>query len=701
MYDSRGASILAALFFVGILGVIAFTLQILNPPSRIVSLTADPQSQVAQAAAPGSCKPSTGKDPCNPGEVHTVDMSKGSAQCTQEKGVKCWVKNTQGQMVPGPDASNPACRDSSKTTCVVRYCPPSAVSTIINLKEGTCIVIQCTQGTSANECLKNNFNSAQAASTPTAYSAFANSLVPQHNAGQVTMDVSPYSVNGSEILTNTYNQTGQTGNLQTVQAQLSQNQAQLNNVQQQLNNCAFSGDGCNPTTVQNLQNQQANLQAQNYQLQWQMDALSKQQAQIIPPTTGPGTYDPGTKGAITSAPGATCDANFCGATPRDAAHQADLERRGYSCWGNGSATYCVAPLTSQGGGVGQTFPQQQLLSGYQPLRPAQQSPWYQLGRMIGSLFSGSLTGNSQQQTACATNRDQYDQQIQQYQYQQQQYNYQMQQYNYQQQQQYYQQQYGYSNYSYSTATPPPPPTQPPQPCYNNANPTQCSASPQQPSSAQCTNGTWKPTTAAGNGCVSGWQCVPKALSTGGTGGTGTTTENTQQAKPQTPTAQISCQPQFIDVGMKLAISFACQNALMSSGHGFDTEGQLSGSTEVIVAKPALTRNTATYSLTCTNGGITSGAECSVQVSKPAIILVVNPARVQQGEPSAIGWVTSGMHSCVVSSPQMTDFTAKNANNTDVNGVALTPSITMPTDIFLRCTTLGGATRTATTTIRIL
>ena len=57
-----------------------------------------------------------------------------------------------------------------------------------------------------------------------------------------------------------------------------------------------------------------------------------------------------------------------------------------------------------------------------------------------------------------------------------------------------------------------------------------------------------------------------------------------------------------------------------------------------------------------------------------------------------------MSSCVISSPQQADFTATNAGNTSVNGMATTSPITQDTDILLHCVTLGGGTRDATTTI---
>src|SRR5674476_336580 len=121
------------------------------------------------------------------------------------------------------------------------------------------------------------------------------------------------------------------------------------------------------------------------------------------------------------------------------------------------------------------------------------------------------------------------------------------------------------------------------------------------------------------------------------------------------TATLSCQPQTADVGMSLAISYSC-SAGIASGTGWTVTTQPSGSATTTVAAPPKGTNTATYSLTCTNvvysstaNAQTAGAQCSVQVNTPSIVLVANPKTVQSGATSQIGWVTSGMQSCVISS----------------------------------------------------
>jgi len=205
---------------------------------------------------------------------------------------------------------------------------------------------------------------------------------------------------------------------------------------------------------------------------------------------------------------------------------------------------------------------------------------------------------------------------------------------------------------------------------------QCPPPPSQPDPARCAGGSWRPTY---NGvCVGNWQCV---------GGT------------DEIVAQLSCQPQIADVGMSVAISYSCSMGT-SVGSGFETNGAPSGATSVSVAAPPGASNRATYALTCSYQGKTTTKECSVQVAKPSIVLVTNPKTVDTGKSAMLGWVTSGMQACVVSSPDLPAFTSENATRTNVNGTTLTPTLTNEARFLLRCTTLGGSVREATTTVSI-
>jgi hypothetical protein len=209
----------------------------------------------------------------------------------------------------------------------------------------------------------------------------------------------------------------------------------------------------------------------------------------------------------------------------------------------------------------------------------------------------------------------------------------------------------------------------------------CNAPPAVP---QCAAGaTAQPTSSQGNGCVDGYQCVPTSSTFG-----------------QTPTPQISCSPQTADVGQSVAISYSCENATGSSGAGFSTNNQQSGSATSTIATPPSGTNTANFGLTCTNNGQTASAQCSVQINQPAIDLVADPQYVQSGATASIGWVTAGMQSCVISSPTDLNFTEENAGNQSANGVAQTDAITANTEFDLTCQTLGGQTKTASTIVSI-
>lgn len=167
-----------------------------------------------------------------------------------------------------------------------------------------------------------------------------------------------------------------------------------------------------------------------------------------------------------------------------------------------------------------------------------------------------------------------------------------------------------------------------------------------------------------------------------------------------PQAEISCQPLIADVGMQVGISFACQNAATSAGSGFSTNNELSGSRTVTVAAPTLGQHSATYGLTCSNQGVTHSAQCAVSVNKAAIVLVSNPKTLASGKEANLGWVTSGMNACVISSPTLQAFTDANASSTAVSGSTKTGALTATASFVLACETKTGATKTATTTVTV-
>lgn len=170
------------------------------------------------------------------------------------------------------------------------------------------------------------------------------------------------------------------------------------------------------------------------------------------------------------------------------------------------------------------------------------------------------------------------------------------------------------------------------------------------------------------------------------------------ASATSPVAQISCQPQIVDPGMQVAISYACQNATLSSGTNFSTNGALSGSA-IETISPSMT-SSQVFSLRCTNESATHVAQCSVQINKTSIAFVANPSVVQKGKGTSLGWVTSGMSSCVVSSASLPVFTADNENNTSPAGVAQTGPLTSNTVFDLTCTSKSGAVKKVSTTVEV-
>jgi hypothetical protein len=152
--------------------------------------------------------------------------------------------------------------------------------------------------------------------------------------------------------------------------------------------------------------------------------------------------------------------------------------------------------------------------------------------------------------------------------------------------------------------------------------------------------------------------------------------------------------------MTVAISFGCQNATASNGQGFSTGGALSGSTTTIVSVPPENATAMNFALTCTNQGAVDSKQCSVRINKPSIVLVANPKTISSGQTSSIGWVTAGIESCIVSSPDNQAFTTENANKPKKSGVAQTPTLSQNTSFVLNCTTLAGGTKQATTTVSI-
>ncbi|MCE9541818.1 hypothetical protein K8R03_04675 [Candidatus Kaiserbacteria bacterium] len=214
--------------------------------------------------------------------------------------------------------------------------------------------------------------------------------------------------------------------------------------------------------------------------------------------------------------------------------------------------------------------------------------------------------------------------------------------------------------------------------------TQCPTPPVQPDASQCPNGAWQQqmtTIATGQSCLTGWKCVPGA-------------------QPM-PTASLSCSPAVIDIGMSVTMSYSCGNSVKSQGQNFSTLGALSGSTSTPILSLPQGATTADFGVACIDSqNRYATSTCSVQVARPNIVLAANPKTVASGGVSLIGWTTSGMSSCVVSSPDSSVFTSRNANATSTTGAATTTPVTADMRVVLTCTTLGGNTKRATTTVNV-
>lgn len=210
----------------------------------------------------------------------------------------------------------------------------------------------------------------------------------------------------------------------------------------------------------------------------------------------------------------------------------------------------------------------------------------------------------------------------------------------------------------------------------------CNQPPNQPDPAQCTSGTWRPVSATGNGCTTGYQCVPNTTSQ--------------------PGAELTCEPKAVDEGMPVGIAWGCSNSTYATAVGFsvidsNNAVRLSGTTQV-TANVA----TTTYSISCGSSIATTTAQCSIAVAKPTIVFVSVPDTVTVGQSSVLGWVTSTdtMKKCSLSSPDFSDFTQQRKDNTPISGTVRTPTFskTGSFDFVLKCDTNNGGSKTATTTV---
>ncbi|MBI2613141.1 hypothetical protein HYW59_05065 [Candidatus Kaiserbacteria bacterium] len=67
-----------------------------------------------------------------------------------------------------------------------------------------------------------------------------------------------------------------------------------------------------------------------------------------------------------------------------------------------------------------------------------------------------------------------------------------------------------------------------------------------------------------------------------------------------------------------------------------------------------------------------------------------PESVTSGETVNIGWITEGMKSCIIGSPDLPAWTEENKSYTNEDGTVKTPALTATTRFELKCTTKAGA-----------
>ena len=712
---NRGTSILAALVFVAILGVVALGVSALSP--------ANPRGQTAQAAATQTgTKTATQKpDAClaarneaaaqnaamaNPAKTYTAskqspdvfdpcvgavfDTTKTDRNPSDPNSYKCVGKSAVVSMKDGQvvdkSTPNPAVPAGQ---CKTMACEPGANGKM------NCFEATLSGGLRASS-LATTLGGGNEGITPFSLDSSKNSFFDSSGL--------PKDLNTTYAMDQAF-----ADQKSTTQSDLADVNKQISSLDTQLNQlatgtCPDANQTCyeqNSQEMQALQAQKEALIAKQNELQNQMRGLSNPDKQatltadqnpsnpsnpstpVTPTHCGSsacadqqqGVYDAPDHSYPSSAAGQTVECYDNGTTcyPANEKDASILQSKGYTCTGeqNGNDAVCTYKGNSTIGG-GSPRP-----GGNTPNPGPGETPstggglGKGLESMLGNFLKGFAQGLSRSAQssapACSSDPNAYAQQQQQYNMQLQQYNLQLQQYNMQ------------SQYAQMNGLTPPPPPQPPVACQPNSSSNTCSAAPAQPTTA-C-QGTWKPIqTQQSNGasCTTGWQCVP--------------TSSTP------PTAQISCQPLVADVGMSIAISYTCGNATGSAGLGFDTQNATSGATSTIIANPPQGTNTANFGVQCLNGSLSANAQCSVQIGRASIVLVATPRTIAPNASSTIGWVTSGMQSCVISSPTLPDFTTQNATNTSVTGAVVSPMLSTTTSFVLGCTTVGGSTRQATTTV---
>ncbi len=183
-----------------------------------------------------------------------------------------------------------------------------------------------------------------------------------------------------------------------------------------------------------------------------------------------------------------------------------------------------------------------------------------------------------------------------------------------------------------------------------------------------------------------------------------------QQNATAPVASLSCggENTLFDVGMSVPITFSCTNSQSSTGSGFSTNGVVpTGTAAVIVQKPPAGADTVSYGLTCTaSNNQTASKRCDVKINVTSIIMIANPRQIATSATSTLGWVTRGMKTCIISSPDaptgsaLERFNQDNAEIKNASGVAITPRLTADTTFKLSCVTKADQPKSSTITVKV-
>jgi hypothetical protein len=171
----------------------------------------------------------------------------------------------------------------------------------------------------------------------------------------------------------------------------------------------------------------------------------------------------------------------------------------------------------------------------------------------------------------------------------------------------------------------------------------------------------------------------------------------------TVTAELACAPSVQEKGQPVQVSWSCSEGATSRADGFSTNGQVSGTAQVVASStPGVDPNNRVMrlGLVCVKEGVTQSKTCDVTVSSTFISMASTPsAAVDKGSSVRLAWITGGMKSgadaCTLTSSTEETFTHQGNS-----GVLTTHPLEEDTTFTLTCTTLTDAEKTAQLEVKI-